>query len=320
MKRWWQTVVKDYFTFSARERNGIVVFFILMAIILFASRYYPVRKTSIPKDAFQKELASLKISIDSSRNTRQFNYDDDNDNFNQPRHYASSEKVNGELFAFDPNTLDAEGWKRLGVREKTIHTIQNFLAKGYRFKQPGDIHKIYGLRQQEADRLEPFVRIAGNAAATANSSLKNDNSIPVANNFPDRSRNVVLDINTADTSALISLPGLGSKLAARIVNFRQKLGGFYSVDQVAETYSVPDSTFKRIKPRLQFKTPVFKTININSADINVLKSHPYIKWNIANAIVNYRMQHGGYKSINDLRKIDIISDDLFNKIAPYLVL
>ncbi|MEJ7684007.1 MAG: helix-hairpin-helix domain-containing protein [Segetibacter sp.] len=127
-------------------------------------------------------------------------------------------------------------------------------------------------------------------------------------------------MNTADTSALISLPGIGSKLAARIVNFREKLGGFSSVNQLGETYGIPDSTFQKIKPQLQCNHPALKTININTADINVLRAHPYLRWNIANAIINYRQQHGNYKSVEDIRKIDLITDDLYNKIAPYLVI
>ena len=63
----------------------------------------------------------------------------------------------------------------------------------------------------------------------------------------------IIDVNTADTSAFISLPGIGSKLAARIVTFREKLGGFYSVEQIGETYGLPDSTFQKIKQWLKLE-------------------------------------------------------------------
>jgi competence protein ComEA len=59
-----------------------------------------------------------------------------------------------------------------------------------------------------------------------------------------------ININAADTSAFSTLPGIGSKLANRIITFREKLGGFYSANQVAEVYGLPDSTFLKIKPYL----------------------------------------------------------------------
>ncbi len=93
----------------------------------------------------------------------------------------------------------------------------------------------------------------------------------------------------------------------------------YSVSQVAETYGVPDSTFQKIRPQLQCNNAAVKKININEANVDELKSHPYIKYALANVIINYRKQHGNFKSIEDIRQIDIITEEVFKKIAPYLV-
>lgn len=318
MKRWWGNVVKDYLTFSKRERNGLLIALIVFVCVFLFFRYYPVSKPEVKKDAFQQELAHLKISIDSSKDYSRYERDDNVDYY-QPKHNDYNNYAKGETFAFDPNTLDADGWKRLGIREKTVHTIQNFLAKGYKFRQPEDIRKIFGLRKEDADRLVPYVRIEGQSQPA--------NTFTAVNNIPatpkpayEVNRNRTVEINSADTGAFIALPGIGSKLAARIVAFRDRLGGFSSVNQLAETYGLPDSTFQRVRQRLQCNVQAVKKINVNTADVNQLRVHPYLRWNIANAIVNYRNQHGNYKSIEDLRKIDIITDDLFNKISPYLVL
>lgn len=319
MQSRWRAFVKDYLTFSKKERNGIFITIFLSVLIYTIPRFWPVSKTHIEKDAFQKELAQLKISIDTSHKPFAYQRDDETPDYYRPKHYDNYKTNEGELFAFDPNTLDAAGWKRLGVREKTIHTIQNFVAKGYKFRQPDDIRKIYGLRTQEADRLVRYVRIA-EKETSAKTSLQNHSYTAPAKKPEENFRTRIIEINTADTSDFIALPGIGSKLAARIVNFREKLGGFNSVNQMGETYGIPDSTFQKIKVRLQCANASIRKININTADANELKVHPYIKWNIANAIVNFRAQHGTYRSIEDLRKIEIIPDELFNKIAPYLVL
>jgi competence ComEA-like helix-hairpin-helix protein len=126
-----------------------------------------------------------------------------------------------------------------------------------------------------------------------------------------------IDINLADTSQWIALPGVGSKLAFRIVNFRDKLGGFYSIEQVGETYALPDSTFQKIKSRLRVNGSSLRTININTATVEQLKMHPYIKWNIANAMIQYRQQHGPYQSVEDLQKIAIVTPEWLQKVAPY---
>jgi DNA uptake protein ComE-like DNA-binding protein len=90
------------------------------------------------------------------------------------------------------------------------------------------------------------------------------------------------------------------------------------VQQVAETYGLPDSTFQLIRFKMRCQNPALRTFDVNTTDASQLKTHPYIKWNIANAIVAYRQQHGNYKSLEDLKKIDLISEELFNKLTPYL--
>ena len=316
---WQGDFVKDYLTFSRKERNGIFIILFLCTFTWIGARYFPIPEKHFDKGAFQNELAQLTISIDSSRKSYTYQNDDDLD-YNRPRNYYSNE-MEGELFHFDPNTLSVAGWKKLGVREKTITTIQKFIGKGYRFREAEDLRKIYGLSKNTADRLIPFIQIAAEEpSGKIERAINTEKSARFERDYPSTRRISTVDINTADTASFISLPGIGSKLAARIVSFRERLGGFSSVNQLGETYGLPDSTFQNIRARLTCESNSIKKINVNTAEANELKSHPYLKWNIANAIVNYRKQHGSYKSLNDLRKIEIISEELFEKIVPYLIL
>jgi competence protein ComEA len=130
----------------------------------------------------------------------------------------------------------------------------------------------------------------------------------------------IIDINTADTAAFIALPGIGSKLAARIVLFREKLGGFYNVEQVKEVYGLQDSVFKKIMPALKCDASIVKKLDINMAAKEDLKQHPYIRWNLANAVVSYRNQHGNFSSLDDLQKIENIEPSALKKMMPYLSL
>ena len=308
--------LSGYFTFTRKERRGIIV--LLAAIFCFAllPLFYPFFISHRPQDhtAFGKDIAKLKIKQADSAGTR--NYPENGFGRYTPytkKNYPTKLPV-GELFFFDPNTLDAAGWKRLGIREKTVSTIGHYLAKGGKFKSPGDISKIWGLHEDEVNRLLPFVRIRAEAGIDLSARKIIDHRPDPAPKYLTKS----VDINVADTAAFIALPGIGSKLANRIVKFRDKLGGFYSPDQVGETFALPDSTFHKIRSKLILSDPTVKKININTAGLEELKSHPYIRYNLANAIVQYRQQHGKFGDIGDIKKIMTMTDDLYNKLWPYL--
>ena len=128
------------------------------------------------------------------------------------------------------------------------------------------------------------------------------------------------DINLADSAAWSSLPGIGEKLAVRIIRFREKLGGFYQVEQVAETFGLPDSGFQKIKPFLRLSAISLRGINPNSATKEELQSHPYIRWQIAKAIIDYRLQHGGFRTIDELLQLAQMDAARFEKLKPYLTL
>lgn len=126
------------------------------------------------------------------------------------------------------------------------------------------------------------------------------------------------DINNADTTTFIALPGIGSKLASRIVTFRDKLGGFYNVSQVGEVYGLKDSVFQIIKPYLRCHGESVKKIEINKAGKDELKNHPYIRWSIADAILVYRDQHGSFTSPQDILKIESVDAEALEKVLPYI--
>ncbi|HUQ67692.1 MAG TPA: helix-hairpin-helix domain-containing protein [Flavitalea sp.] len=131
-------------------------------------------------------------------------------------------------------------------------------------------------------------------------------------------KNEPFEINKADTNAFIALPGIGSKLAARIVLFREKLGGFYKIEQIREVYGIQDSVYTMIAPMLRCNPGNIKKIDINTAEKETLKGHPYIRWDMANALVAYRSQHGSFNSIGDLSRLDNIDENALKKLIPYI--
>jgi competence ComEA-like helix-hairpin-helix protein len=127
-----------------------------------------------------------------------------------------------------------------------------------------------------------------------------------------------IDINLADSADWEQLPTIGSKLSLRIITFRERLGGFYDVRQVAETFGISDSAFDIILPFLSISGTAVRKINLNSITYSELAKHPYIRWKLASAIINYRNEHGPYKNPNDLKSIPAIDATLFDRLYPYL--
>ncbi len=310
------SIFSAYLTFTKKERRGIIA---LLALILFFTVLpflYPlfIKDKTVNTDNFKKEIAALNIKQDTATGFAKRNYTDDD---NYPNYYQPSEKsygknTKGALFYFDPNTATAADWQRLGVREKTIATIQNYLRKGGHFYKPEDIGKIWGLHKDEVERMIPYITIAPKESNFSKQTYETKNY------DKPKYTPTVIDINSADTAALIALPGIGSKLAQRIISFRDKLGGFYKTEQVAETFGLPDSTFQKIKTRFTINNTTIKQVNINTATIDELKTHPYIHYNIANAIVQYRQQHGSFSAVAAIKNIMLVTEDVYSKAAPYL--
>ena len=311
----WKHFVADYLSFSKRERTGIIVLVSLIGFFMGIPFLYPFFINPFTTDAkiFEKQIASLSIKqLDSAKQFQRLSVDGKYKESDYKLSYSRGEKV--ARFYFDPNTASIEELKKLGFREKTITTIRNFLSKGGKFYKSEDIGKVWGLHPDEVKRLIPFIKIKnsqGTHFAEGNDFKKKPLVATTHSMIP-------IDVNTADTSEFISLQGIGSKLSQRIINFRDKLGGFYSVEQVGETFGLPDSTFQKIKPQLKITSTAVKKININTADIELFKIHPYVRYAIGNAIIRYRSQHGNFSAVADIKKIVTITDDIFNKAAPYL--
>jgi competence protein ComEA len=312
MKSQWKKLVNDYFTFSKKDRNAALVLMILIIIVFFLPYFFSKPKSII------KENVQLTKQVEEilDKKQTQTNSQNQSENF-QPYQPTKSVFYNSNktiLFNFDPNTISKEDWLKLGVKEKTVNTIQKLLAKGFQFRKPEDIKKVFGISPQKAAELIPYIQIKQNFV----SDFKNTNEQKTIVKLPYTKTIVKFDINNSDTSDWIQLNGIGSKLAKRIITFREKLGGFISIKQVAETYGLPDTTFQKIKEYLLLNNTHVQKININQTTVDELKNHPYIKWNVANAIIQFKNQHGNYTSVNDLKKIRIISDSIFQKISPYL--
>lgn len=218
-------------------------------------------------------------------------------------------------FLFNPNTASKQELLDLGLSSKVAQTILNYRSKGGHFRDKTELKKIYGLVDADYQALIPYINIP---KPEPKKRIAEKTNIPkdIPQTF-SKSIDIKIDVNTATEEEWQKLRGIGPVYAKKIVHFRDNLGGFASIKQIGLTYNVPDSVIQKVKGQL-ILSPIPKKIPINTITPETLKNHPYIKSKQAYIIINYRVNHGNFESIEDIKKIKALSPSLIEQIGPYL--
>ncbi len=295
--------LRELFKFNRSEQRGIIILIILILLAGIIPKFIKFSKpdNNVDLQKFRKEIQDFENT--QSQTTDSIHHTVD---FHNITHSIAEQKL--KPFYFNPNNLPAEEWKRMGLSDKQIKIIKNYEAKGGKFYTKADVKKMYCISNTEFAILEPYITIPENTKPVyTHSEVKL--SKPV----------IAIELNSADTTTLKQLNGIGSAFAKRIVKYRDLLGGFYSINQLGEVYGLPAETVELIKNNITINTSLIKKININQAGIADIKKHPYLKkheW--AKAIIDRRIAKGNYKSVDELKEITVIPEETFVKIKPYL--
>ena len=207
---------------------------------------------------------------------------------------------------FNPNSVDSSFLLDIGIGRRAIKNWQKYLSAGGRFKDFDDIKKVYGLTSSEVNRLQDKLIFP-----------KQSNKPGKKNPKIYLNKDVIINVNTADTEEWEKLKGIGPAYAKRICKFRDKLGGFYTIEQVAQTYGLPDSVYRQIKPRLILNGKV-KKILINKSNFDALKDHPYISFKSSKILLKYIRQNGPIKNYDQLKSSLAFKPDELERISPYI--
>jgi DNA uptake protein ComE-like DNA-binding protein len=315
--------LRELFSFTASERNGTMV---LLTLIMILSVFISLQGkfVSLPIENFAEFdafLASVdeKISADSVAYSEKYanSFGEKKNNFPSPSEEAGQHSVfhTKELFNFNPNGLPVDDWVRLGLSPAQARSIKKFEEKGGNFKTKEDVKKLFVISEERYRELEPFIVLPEKQQLQSNPQLAN--SKPGTQNPPTPS---IIELNTADSSLLVTVKGVGPAFARRILEYRERLGGFHSVVQLKEVYGIDEEKYKVMKDFVKADSTYIRKININTAQASELKKLPYLTWTVANGLVNYRKSHGNYKSVAGIRSCALITEELYKKIAPYLTI
>lgn len=371
--------IKEYFNFSRREKNGILIL-ILILIILIVSRLiidnYKSTKT-IYYDEFENEidnfLSSYKYEIDTNKlfafdpnfaskeeltaiglsekavngiikyreEGRKFykkedvkkirnltdkeyelikdyitinfeslfptykrkTYSTNKAKYRKSEHNKTFEKI--EYFDFDPNTASKEDFIKLGLQPWQADNIIKYRNKGGKYKTKEDFEKVYGLKKEDFEKLQDYIKIN-----------KSDSTINIAKSHNTK---LIININTADALELQKLNGIGPSYSKRIIEYRTKLGGFINVEQLLEVYGLDEELFEKIKNNISISSDFQTTkIDLNQAEYRTLIKHPYFNKEEVTKILSYRKFAGKIKSLDEMVKQKAISQEFANKISPYI--
>lgn len=277
--------------FSRRSRRAILIFTVLLLTIVLIPRIYylfsPPEKFTFSQTAFQeKRLKEYKFK-DRERKT-----------FSRKKSRFSTPPCK-----FDPNTYTEENWISLGLSSKQAAIVLKFGRSG--FYSAEDLKKVFVISDQFFEVIRDSLYYPARPSYDKSERKKNLARI---------------EINTATEEELLTIKGIGAFFAKNIIKKRNELGGFCEVGQLLEVWKFDQEKLDVIFPYISIDPGLVRQISINQATAEELKTHPYISWNVANSIVKLRAQIGSYQKIEDLRKSVLVTDELFEKLKPYLIL
>ena len=292
-------MIREFFYLQKSDRKVILT--LLVVIVSVFTMIFLTGRDSTESTTQQKDSSQ-------SRTNKNYIYDS-----------YTPKKV--ERFTFDPNTADSTQLLRLGLQDWQVRNIYKYRAAGGIYRKPLDFAKLYGLTVKQYRELEPYIRISSDyqpASTLVNekeSYTRKDTKDSVTYQRPSKIKETEhIVLNTADTTSLMTIPGIGPYYARKIIQYGNRLGGYVSVDQLDEIDDFPTEA----KKYLVINNPTPKKLNINQLSLNELKRHPYINFYQAKAITDYRRLHGSIHSLNELRLLKDFTPELIKRLTPYV--
>ncbi len=286
--------VNNFFKFSNKQSRGFAIVVLLSMLLVVMSQI--INKQYIEYSDFQ-DVDTVVVATYALQKSL-------------PYTYRRSNESTVRHFNFNPNTISLEQWAALGIKKQVGIRIKKYLSKGGEFKVKSDLGKIYGLSSKDFSLLKPYILLPDTLQKTVLTHANQTKKIPL----PE-----IQDINTIDVERLDKFPGIGEVLAARIVKYRNKVGGFFDLTQLLEVYGVQEAVYLKMIPLLTVNKNDLVKMDINRISIADLGAHPYVGYKNATLIVNYRIQHGFFHSMNDVLRIKELDQSKLYKADNYFI-
>lgn len=226
------------------------------------------------------------------------------------------------LFQFDPNTITLDSLSLLGFSSRQAQTIINYRSRGGRFRRPEDFARMYVVDSAMFEKVREYIHIPQTTQPSLSVPAKPVKAPPVVDTLRRRvyvkmSRTV--DVNRADSAALVSLYGIGGYYARKIIEYRTRLGGFYAPEQLMEVDGIDSLRYAGFASYLTADPATVRKFSLDTAGKRFLIEHPYIGAYAARGILLYREKFGAEAcNLHNLVKERILSQKNAARLWPYL--
>ncbi|CAM4183382.1 helix-hairpin-helix domain-containing protein [Zobellia roscoffensis] len=295
---------KSHFRFNRQERSGI--FYLLFIIVVLQVAYFVLSSSNSSDGKVDfLEDKQLQLQIDSLK-------------------AKALEKDAIKIYPFNPNYItDYKGYT-LGMSLEEIDRLHNFRKEGRFANSAEDFQKVTKISDSLLQLISPYFKFPewtqGKEKSTSSNKTYHTKNQGSSSNQSEV-KQMVADINLATIEELREINGIGEKLSARIVKFRDRLGGFLVNEQLYDVYGLEPEVVERTLMRFQvLKKPVVEKININTASAEKLSKLVYLQKQVSKSIVNYRNDNGTILSFDELLKIENFPVEKIDRIKLYLAL
>ncbi|MDO4950111.1 MAG: helix-hairpin-helix domain-containing protein [Bacteroidales bacterium] len=302
----------DFLYFSKTERTITLVLMVVVVVLLTGLFVKPY--LHLPDDEDAMEADSLAVRQFDEEMERQRSV------ASSPLGHRSKEKPCPpvKMHPFDPNSADSTELRELGLSAFVAHNIVGYRRAGGRFRNVRKLSEIYGMDDSTFRRLEPFVRIEPQPSRRTDSTkvvgrpVGRRMEFVRQEKFPEGTK---VDVNQADTTELKKVPGVGSVIAAMIVGYRERLGGYHDVNQLLEVRYVTPELLRWFV----VGTVELRKVRVNHDGLERMRMHPYINFYQAKAFVQYRRKEGKIESLSPFTfYTEEFTEKDLQRIAPYV--
>jgi competence protein ComEA len=303
--------IKDFFSLPGSQKRGYFLLGIILLMAIIAPAFYKAflfTPDTINLEHERQEIESFLSSIEFRAQTRKETTQNSYQNINLDQSEYTTAAAKLSPFSFNPNNLPAEKWLEMGFSQRQVQSIKKYEQKGGRFHTKADVKKMWAISPEEYEIIEPFIQLPDSMSGHQHYEKRK---------YEPKTYQIV-ELNSADTSMLKTLPGIGAAFASRIYQYRMKLGGYHTKSQIFEVRGMDTARFEGIEPYIDINPWLIRKININEADFDKFSNHPYISNNVAISLINYRNRHGNYLTTEDIMKSELVDQNLYLKLAPYL--
>lgn len=222
-------------------------------------------------------------------------------------------------FPFNPNTMTEEEGRRIGLTDRQIRNIINYRDKGGKFYSKGDLAKLYTISEEDFAQLEPFIvlpEVARRTMRKAETELKSGQQEETKTK--EKKSIPIVDLNTVDSLTLVELPQIGPYMAMRILEFRDKLGGYVNKEQLRDVKGMDSTRYATVEPYIIIGEVEPTKIDINRADFKTLVHHPYLNYEQVKRIVNQREKRGMIKNWGQLEALIKEDGEVYPLLEQYV--